>query len=51
MNSQFNYATFVELFLKPDDEHAPVVLSQDPATDRVEKIAGHGSQPPSSPPA
>ncbi len=51
MNSQFNYATFVELFLKPDDEHAPGVLSQDPVTDRVEKITEHGSDTPISPPA
>lgn len=28
MNSQFNYATFVELFLKSDEAHEPYGVSQ-----------------------
>ena len=51
MNSQFNYATFVELFLKTDDEHAPSALSQCPAADLTEKIAEPGLDNPISPPA
>ncbi|MDZ7804547.1 hypothetical protein [Thiohalophilus sp.] len=51
MNSQFNYATFVELFLKSDDEPAPPAFSPCPAIDRIETIAEPGTDNPVSPPA
>ncbi|MFO8024444.1 hypothetical protein [Thiohalophilus sp.] len=50
MNSHFNYATFVELFLN-DDEHAPTALSQYPAAELAEEIAEAGVDKPISPPA
>ncbi|MDR9435913.1 MAG: hypothetical protein RI563_03495 [Thiohalophilus sp.] len=51
MNSQFNYATFVELFLKLDDEYTSTAPSQCSAADLTEKIAEPGIDNPISPPA
>ncbi|MGD8547823.1 MAG: hypothetical protein PVJ10_07630 [Thiohalophilus sp.] len=28
MNSQFNYSTFIEMFLQSDDEHEPYGVAQ-----------------------
>jgi len=39
MNSQFNYSTFVELFLKLDEGQVPSALSQCPVPDIPEKIS------------
>lgn len=39
MNSQFNYATFVELFLKSDEDHEPYGVSQSVPPAATEPVA------------
>lgn len=45
MNNQFNYATFVELFLKRDEERETVAISQHPPPVSVPSEAARPESP------
>jgi len=51
MNSQFNYSTFIEMFLQSDDEHEPYGVAQSVAPQQPQSLEAAQDDGSVSPPS